>query len=133
VCNIVQASSTNSLRARFNSDTGTNYSYTTLKGNGSTASSTRESSISSALLTETVGSTSLESISIIQIQNYSNTTTNKTHISRGNRASNGTDATVGLWRSTAAITSIAMAMGGGFPTDNFAAGSTFTLYGIKAA
>jgi hypothetical protein len=35
----------------------------------------------------------------------------------------------GLWRSTAAITSISITAG----TTNIATNSTFTLYGIKAA
>jgi hypothetical protein len=65
--------------------------------------------------------------------NYSNSTTYKTVLGRSNRASSDTAADVGLWRSTSAITRIDLAMGGSFPTNNFASGSTFTLYGIAAA
>ena len=133
VCNIAQATSNNSLRMRYNSDTGSNYSWTNLQGDGSAASSARASNQTSGLMAETTGSTSLELVVIAHIQNYSNATTYKTHIGRGNRASALVDATVGLWRSTAAITSIDLAMGGTFPTNNFASGSTFTLYGIKSA
>jgi hypothetical protein len=133
VCSIAQAAGNNSLRIRYNSDTGSNYSWTNLQGDGSAASSVRSSSQTSGLVAETTGSTSLELAIIANILNYSNSTTYKTHIGRGNRASNLVDATVGLWRSTAAITSIELAMGGSFPTNNFASGSTFTLYGIKSA
>lgn len=133
VCNIAQAAGNNSLRYRFNSDTGSNYSYTDLKGDGSSATSGRESSITSGVAASTSGSTSFELNVIFQILNYSNTTTYKTTLGRGNRASSQTDATVGLWRSTAAITTIDLALGSSFPTNNFASGSTFTLYGIKSA
>jgi hypothetical protein len=61
--------------------------------------------------------------------NYANTTTFKTHISRSNNSSNFVMATVGLWRSTAAITSITLLTN---TADTFSVGSTFTLYGIKA-
>jgi hypothetical protein len=133
ICNIAQAAGNNSLRIRYNSDTGSNYSRTYLLGDGSTASSGRTSSDVSGYLSETTGSTTLEFAVVAHIMNYSNTTTYKTHISRSNRASSSVDAVVGLWQSTSAITRIDLAMGGSFPTNNFATGSTFTLYGILAA
>jgi hypothetical protein len=133
VCQIAQSASNNSLRIRYNSDTGSNYSYTTLVGNGSTASSGRDSNLTSGVVADTSGSTSLELLVIAHIMNYSNSTTYKTHIGRGNRAALATDATVGLWRSTSAITSIELAMGSTFPSNNFASGSSFSLYGISAA
>jgi len=61
--------------------------------------------------------------------NYANSTTNKTVLSRGNNTGNHTIAYVGLWRSTAAITSMLLGTTG----STWMAGSTFTLYGIKAA
>jgi len=61
--------------------------------------------------------------------NYSNTTTNKTVIGRHNGAS-GPVASVGLWRNTAAINSIRISNSSAV---NFTIGSTFSLYGIKAA
>jgi hypothetical protein len=51
-------------------------------------------------------------------------------ISRSNNAGLGVDAIVGLWRSTAAINSITLDLLG---TRIISAGSTFSLYGIKAA
>jgi hypothetical protein len=74
--------------------------------------------------------TSSNTSTIISILNYANTTTYKTALSRANNAAGGVDAVVGLWRSTAAINSIKMAIGGGY---SYAAGTTFTLYGIAAA
>lgn len=132
VCNIAQAAGNNSLRFRINNDTGSNYSDTYLYGNGATAGSGRDSSQTSGLSYAT-GSTTLETNYILQFMNYSNSTTYKTVLSRSNRASAETGADVNLWRSTSAITRIDLAMGGTFPTNNFASGSTFTLYGITAA
>jgi hypothetical protein len=68
---------------------------------------------------------------LLQFMNYSNATTYKTVLSRSNvAASASVSANVGLWRNTAAITSIKLYV---YPSYNFVAGSTFTLYGIKAA
>ncbi len=69
---------------------------------------------------------------IMHIMNYSNTNTYKTALGRVNTPTNatiypGTTAGVGLWRNTAAITSLTCSNG-----ENFTSGSTFTLYGIKA-
>jgi hypothetical protein len=61
--------------------------------------------------------------------NYSNTTTNKTCISRAARTDVSTWAFVNLWRNTAAITSLRITGLG----ETYSTGSTFTLYGIKAA
>jgi hypothetical protein len=133
VCNIAQVASNNSLRIRYNSDTGSNYSYTQLQGDGSSAVSGRDSNLTSGLVAETTASTSLDLAVIAHIQNYSNTTTYKTLIGRGNRVSSLVDATASLWRSTAAITTIDLAMGSGFPANNFSSGSTFNLYGIANA
>lgn len=111
-----------------NGDTGTNYSYTQLYGTGSSALSNRGTNADyiSTLFTD---STTVRSIGIVQFMNYSNTTTYKTVIGRG--ASNFyTTAQVNLWRSTAAINSMKIYIPGG---GNLLTGSTFTLYGIKAA
>jgi hypothetical protein len=106
-------------------DTGTNYSFTYLQGNGTTASSGRSSTQASIYCSDQ-SSTSRQT-TIIQFQNYSNSTTNKTILSRGSSASQSVGAVVGLWRSTSLISKIRLVNG------NFATGSTFTLYGIKAA
>jgi hypothetical protein len=67
---------------------------------------------------------------IIHFMNYSNTTTYKSLLARGNNAASGTDAIASLWRSTAAITSITFNLQTG---GTFDIGSTITLYGITAA
>ncbi len=122
-------SSNVTVTMRYNSDTGSNYSVTYLNGDGSSASSGRQSSLSNLLTGELY---TYQSNQIIQIQNYSNSTTYKTMLSRANTPSTSgyVQAIVGLWRSTSAITRIDLIAGSGA---NFSSGSTFTLYGIKAA
>lgn len=120
---------------QFNSDTGTNYSNTLLYGNGSSAGSVRGSNNPKIYpLFNTYESTSNWMISTINIMNYANTSINKTVILRANDSSQVTQAVVGTWRNTGAITSITYGTqtdGGG--TAGLAAGSTFSLYGIAAA
>lgn len=134
VGNFALASASNALSLNFNSDAGSNYSVTTLYGDGTSAASARASARTSCLVSYYVcASTTVgESNIICHIQNYSNSTTYKTVLSRMNRAtaSNypGTEATVTMWRNTAAITSVKISSG-----VNLVAGSTFTLYGIQAA
>lgn len=112
---------------QFNSDTGSNYSYTILYGSGSSAASTRGSNQTEGYLGNVWTD---QNTIIVDIMNYSNTTTYKTQISRANSAGNRVAAWVNLWRSTAAITRIDItATGGG----SYQTGSTFTLYGIAAA
>ena len=67
--------------------------------------------------------------SITQFQNYSNTTTYKTLITRINSAPAGIEIVVNSWASTSAITSITYDLS----SYNMAVGSTFNLYGIAAA
>ena len=112
---------------RFNSDTGSNYSETGLDGNGSSATSFRDSNATAAFL---ASMSATISTSIINIMDYANTTTYKTSISRGNNSANRVRAYVAMWRNTAAITSIQIITNA---TPNFATGSTFTLYGILSA
>lgn len=114
---------------RFNSDSGSNYSFTQLRGNGSSATSHRLSNQTGMNIDYDGFTTDIANNVIIHIQNYANSTTNKTALMRTNSPAYSTLATVGLWRSTAAITSIYLQVVG----HNFITGSTFTLYGIKAA
>ena len=121
------SSSENSYGMRVNSDTASNYSSTALYGDGSSAASLRQSNQTRMYVGR--ASTS-NSTSIIQIQNYSNTTTYKTVLSRGN-SNSYVMTTVALWRSTSAINSITIAQFD-FGAINLSTGSTFTLYGIKS-
>jgi hypothetical protein len=122
-----QASLNCGLQMRFNGDTATNYSRTVLYGAGSAAGSNRNSSQTSIGIGTFF---TAQGMVRIQVQNYANSTTNKTALSRWDIAGLETVATVGLWRSTAAITSATLFLDSSGTWQN---GSTLTLYGIKAA
>lgn len=109
-------------------DTGTNYSRIVMRGNGSSASSFRGSN-ENYIYMDNAYAGSGNGNAIIQFQNYSNTTTNKTMLIRTNGAGNHVNAQVELWRSTSAINIITFYADSG----SFQSGSTFTLYGITAA
>jgi hypothetical protein len=119
----------------FNSDSGSNYSSTLIRGTGYAASSLSQTNVTAArigwALTVGAGSNMYSSI-ILDCFNYAGST-NKTFLST-NTADFGNAGNVsrivGLWRSTSAITSFTI-------TDNNAAniaiGTTITLYGIARA
>jgi hypothetical protein len=119
---------------QYNSDTASNYSWTGAAGYaGSSANSFRGSSVA----VQKVGFTSATSGSAwtsinIDILNYTNPTTFKSCLSRSNSVDTNSYVfmMVGLWRSTQPITSLTFTSES---SGTFAAGSTFTLYGIEAA
>lgn len=125
---------TDGLELRFNSDSGSNYSYTQLYGNGSSAVSTRSTNTTSAAIgnipVSDNGSSSYFDVCTGQIMNYSNSTTYKTVLGRSGPASSYVIARVGLWRNTAAITSVTAVLNGG---NSFLTGTIASIYGIKAA
>ena len=130
VVNAIAATTTDgSITLRFNSDSSSNYSYTRILGLGSgTPISSRGTS--TTLIFAGIISNSVLGTTLIQLNNYANTTTYKNTLARSGKADSYVSADVGLWRSTAAITSIVLAIN---DNNNFATGSTFTLYGILAA
>jgi hypothetical protein len=117
---------------RLNGDTGSNYSRTVMTGNGSTAVSSRTTNalVGRFNFNAYPNGGAGDTIIIANFANYSSTTVNKSVISRANNAGLGTDAIMNLWRNTAAINSILILS---TSAATFVAGSTFTLYGIKAA
>ena len=120
------SSNTDRLFLQFNGDTGTNYSATYLQGDGSAAASGRFSSVAEMRFYNQ--STADFYPNIIHIMNYANSTTYKTAIGRSSAAAISATATVGIWRSTAAITQVDVKS-----PYTFTSGSTFSLYGIAAA
>ena len=116
---------------KLNNDGGNNYSFTTMYGDGSTASTTGAANTTLYAI-QTLGlSTTYPSMQIIDIFSYAGST-NKTVLAQSAEDYNGTGFVtrlVGLWRNTTAITRIDFDNG----IYNFASGSTFTIYGIKAA
>jgi hypothetical protein len=116
------------IKLQFNGDTSSIYSYRFLYGNGTSALSA-EATGNNAYIRIGQSYTSNLGNFICNVLNYSNTTTYKSVLSRAGNAGNLLGLFTGTWRSTAAVTSIKFELLSG----SFDSGSTFTLYGIKAA
>ena len=112
----------------------TNYSYTGLRGLGSSADSYRGTGAYGIYCNSIPAATSTAGIYgafEAHILNYANTTTYKTALVRQAfdlNGSGGTSLTVGMKNTTAAVTMVEI--GGG--NNALSAGSTATLYGIRS-
>lgn len=124
------------IRFRFNGDSSSNYAYVQLSGNGSSGTSTSDTNQVSGLVSGAISNTSNRSMFVMNIMNYSNTTTYKTTINRGSRGIDTSLAATSLcastWRSTSAINQVVVtpSFGGDIVIP---AGCMFTLYGIASA
>lgn len=127
------SASTPRIYLRYNSDSGTNYTYHFLEGNGSGAvASAGANQTENWLFINGFIGANTPSPFIIDILDYADTNKFKTirslHGGENNSAGNIALCS-GLWRSTSAITSINL-----FPSSSsFAQYSTFALFGIKGA
>jgi len=129
------------LGVRFNSDTGSNYSYHQLIGNGATVSAFAGVTQTFMFAGQTMGSwtnaANMFSANVIDILDYADTNKYKTIRTleggdqNGNVAPNSDTGSIGLtsgsWRNTNAITSIKLYPTGGTISEY----TTYTLYGIK--
>ena len=124
---VIRGSSTNYVEdyLRFNSDSGSNYSTTRIYTNASTSVSDRFLNANSIVIGDT--SSGGETATVIQIPNYSNSTTYKSILIKSGYTSY-IFGFVGMWRSTAAVTSIDLFVNSGA----FISGATFNLYGIQS-
>jgi hypothetical protein len=127
----------------FNSDTGSNYTYHALYGEGSDEYVGAGTGLAAALTIDgTTGNASKSAedygTTIVDIYDYRNTNKNTTFLCLNGRLSwttgavwnSGVSTSSGFWDSTAAVTSIAMTVNNG---TNFVRGSEFTLYGLNSA
>ena len=134
VRNTVAGNGAEAILAKFNSDTGNNYSRHSLQGNGSTVSANGASSQGALIvgISSEGGEISFDA-NIADILDYTSTNKNKTiRALFGQDTNNVGYGTVGiysgLWFNTpAAITRIDLTSSGG----NFDQNSHFALYGIK--
>ena len=127
-----EATAQTGIYTAVNTFTGTT-SHTWLSGDGSAALSGRGSNAQYAWLGQINAANATSgtfSTVIAHYMNYSNTTTNKTVLSRPGSAAYNTQFYVNLIQTTSALSRIDIVANN---LNNFAAGSTITLYGIKAA
>jgi hypothetical protein len=121
---------------RFNSDSGTNYTYHALIGTGSSAVASAADTNNRGLIDRFTASTAGAStfgVATMDIFDYANTSKYKTVKMLGGYANNGEGQisfSSGLWQSTSAISTIVI-----FPNvgTNWVQYSSFALYGIKGA
>jgi len=124
----VTGSSVNNYRIRFNNDTTSVYSDTAIRGDGSTATSVRDSNQNEMYMAFLSQTSAQPETSIFHIMNYSNSTTNKTVLARGGSSSGGfVGAAVGLWRKTDAINRLDI-----YGPSGETVTGTFSLYGIAS-
>lgn len=113
----------------FNSDTGSNYSITVLAGDGASAFADRLTNQTAIWIADTISTSTTNPIMLTaDIFSYAGST-NKTVLCTGSadmNGSGGVERSVGLWRSTSAITSVTL----NARTTTWKIGTTATLYGI---
>lgn len=118
---------------RFNTDSGSNYAWHNLSGNGSAASAAGGASATEGYVEKFTGDTATASIygaAVIDILDYASTSKNKTVRLLGGHDANGSGSLFlysNLWMSTNAITKIALTPNSG----NWKQYSTAALFGIR--
>jgi hypothetical protein len=115
---------------RLNSDSGSNYSRTFIRGDGSAVSSQRGSNTTETILGYNYSGASAQwTFYTLDFFSYAGST-NKTFLITSSEDENGVGYVyrmVSLYRSTSPITTITLS---NFSSNTFAAGTTATLYGI---
>jgi hypothetical protein len=120
------------IQLRLNGDTGSNYSITTLYGDGSAATSGASTANAPMQVGLNYFTNTQPQLLTMDLFSYAGSTY-KTTLSTFNHDYNGSGQVeyfVNLWRSTAAINAIYMYCS---YSDTFAAGTTASLYGILKA
>lgn len=118
------------LDFRFNGDTGSNYAWHRLLGDGASAIADSSSTQTVMRIGRSGGNATSFAAGVFDVLDYSNTSKNKTARTLYGTDENGSGlifSASGLWQNTAAITSITITPAAG----NFAQYSQFALYGIK--
>ena len=119
---------------QLNSDTGSNYAWHRVWGDGASTFAGASASTTAQLggiIATTSGTASVFSAAIIDVLDYANTNKNKTLRSLTGLEYNGSGYVglhSGLWNNTAAVTSIVINPDSGQNWQQF---SSFALYGIK--
>lgn len=134
------SSEIDSLAIRFNSDTGNNYAYHSLTGDGASATASGAASQPAGIVGAEPGNSHTSGIFgayVIDILDYANTNKYKTMRALGGVDTNNTGTEKGqirlqstLWLNTSAISTVSFASGGSF-NRNLVEYSHFALYGIK--
>jgi len=123
--------SSDTVYCQINNQTGSAlYSRVIMSGTGSSAVSSADDDTTGLRFTY-YGSWNVSVLANLTVDflDYSATDKHKTALSRSNRTDSGVDAMAHRFASTNAITSLKLTL---FSGNSYAAGSTFTLYGVSA-
>jgi hypothetical protein len=115
---------------QFNGDTGSNYSYHQIYGDGSSVSAQGGASNSVIYIQQLPSSTTYPTVAIVDILDYANTNKYKTVRSLSGVDTNGGGYIYyrsGSWQNTAAVTSLTFTASAG----SYTTSSVFALYGVK--
>jgi hypothetical protein len=124
------------MKITFNGDSGSNYAFHQLRGDGASATAAASSSIGFMEVERAAGAASTASgfgAIVFDLLDYANTSKYKTQRTLGGYDNNGAGVVglySGVWMNTNAVTSITLISGGG---SNFVQYSSFALYGIRGA
>lgn len=127
--------SADNLALQFNADTGSNYAYHQLSGDGSAASAQAASTTTNIRAGRLAGSTAIANdfgTGVIDILDYANSNKYRTIRSMTGFDNNGSGFITlfsGLYQSTTAVNSIKLFSQTG--ANNFVQYSSFALYGVK--
>ena len=131
-CSIANTGGSN-FGVRFNSDTGSNYTYHKMQGNGSVMDAGGSANTNQVYFADNIinnsNAASIYSGFIIDILDYKNTNKYKTVRGLAGQDINGSGyfgLSSGVWQNTNAVTSINLV-----PSGNFIQYTQFALYGIK--
>ena len=114
---------------RLNGDTGSNYNTVYMYGNGSSTGSDPETNSNTLFWGAFPAAGGIDNFTILD---YAQTDKHKSTLGRANGNGASTWAYAGRWASTSAVTSIALTSPD-TGSDQFAIGSTFSLYGVVSA
>ena len=127
VCGDIRSSTGGTFQFQLNGDTGSNYYWIYMSGNGTSTSSVAAGPQSRIVLSGGGMDNTGPLMSIAQIMDYSATDKHTSCLIRsGNNTNYAVSAYAGRWANTSAVTSITI-FGGSFNS-----GSTFYLYGIAS-
>ena len=138
VCNYASSNALSFLVMQLNGDTAGNYALTSIVGNGSSSGNSQGTNLSPNWIGYQVGCQNVlgKTMSTIKLLSYANSHAPKTYFAKngniGTPTYTGVEDIVGVWNNTAPITSITLRNNTGGTFYNFAVGSTFSIYGIKA-
>lgn len=120
----ISSSGTSPVAITFNSDTGNNYTFIDITGDGTTDTSAVSTGRANILGEE--ASSTERTLNILEIMDYSQTNKRKHILCRFGRIGARVEVAGYIWGNTAAITSITITSSG----TAYAIGSSFYLYGI---